>query len=127
MGKAPAEYNDMFALQQEAVAKCYEMLRPGITLGQITDHINAMSTDRFDVRILMHSRGLGDDSPIAVYGVRNETMANWAMEENCSFIVKPVVWNKDHSLKVYWGDTVVCTQNGAERLGTRRPAIVQIE
>ena len=127
VGKAPAEYHDMFAVQQEAAATCYDMLRPGTTLGEIAERVNRMSDDRFDVRILMHGRGLGDDSPIAVYGVRNETMANWRMEENSAFIVKPVVWNKDRSLKVYWGDTVICKESGGQRLGTRRPAVIEID
>ncbi len=127
VGRAPAEYHEMFALQKEAVSLCYKMLQPGETLGAIAERVNALSDDRFDCRILMHGRGLGDDSPIAVYGVRNETMAKWQMEENCAFIVKPVVWNKDRSLRVYWGDTVICTTAGAQRLGKRDPAIIEIE
>lgn len=127
IGRAPDEYHEMFALQQEALKLCYDMLRPGKTIGEIADRVNALSDARFDCRILMHGRGLGDDSPIAVYGVRNETMKNWILEANSVFIIKPVVWNKDRSLKIYWGDTVVCTANGAERLGQRPPSIIEIE
>jgi len=126
IGTAPDIYHEMFARQQEALQVCNEMLRPGQALGAMTDQINAMSDDRFECRILMHSRGLGDDAPIAVYSVRDETMANWVMQENSVFIVKPVVWTKDHSKKVYWGDTVVCTPGGAQRLGTRSPALIEI-
>ena len=127
VGRAPEEYHEMFAMQQEALRLCYDMLRPGKTIGEIADRVNALSDARFDCRILMHGRGLGDDSPIAVYGVRNEMMKNWVLEANSAFIIKPVVWNKDRSLKVYWGDTVVCTADGAERLGHRPPAIIEIE
>lgn len=126
IGRAPSEYHEMFTLQQEAVQVCYDMLRPGQTLGAMTDRINAMSDDRFECRILMHSRGLGDDAPIAVYSVRDETMAGWVMQENSAFIIKPVVWTKDHSKKVYWGDTVICTPDGAQRLGTRPPSLIEI-
>lgn len=127
IGRASAEYHEMFALQQEAVRLCYDMLRPGETLGAIADRINKLSDDHFDCSILMHGRGLGDDSPIAVYEVRDATMANWVMEENSAFIVKPVIQNKDHSLKVYWGDTVICTHDGAQRLGKRPASIIEIE
>ncbi len=127
IGRAPAEYHEMFTLQQESVRLCYDMLRPGEKLGAIAARINDLSNDRFDCRILMHGRGLGDDSPLAVYGVRDATMANWVIEENSVFIVKPVVWNKDHSKKVYWGDTVICTPGGARRLGKRAPSIIEIE
>lgn len=127
VGRAPAEYHEMFALQQEALRLCYDMLRPGQTIGAIADRVNALSDSQFDCRILMHGRGLGDDSPIAVYGVRNETMKNWVLQENSAFIIKPVVWNKDRSLKIYWGDTVVCTAQGAERLGKRAASIIEID
>jgi Xaa-Pro dipeptidase len=127
VGRAPAEYHEMFALQQEAIKVCYDLLRPGLTLGDIAARVNALSDDRFDCRILMHGRGLGDDSPIAVYGVRDETMRTWKIEENSAFIIKPVVWNKDRSLKVYWGDTVICTATGAQRLGKRIPSVIEIE
>lgn len=126
IGPVPVEYSEMFALQQEVLQTTYDLLRPGETLGHIAERINAMGRDGFDCRILMHGRGLGDDSPLAVYGVRNETMANWVIEENSAFIIKPVVWSRDKSMRVYWGDTVVCTASGARRLGTRTPEIIQI-
>lgn len=126
LGRAPSEYHEMFALQQEAIRVCYEMLRPGVTLREIAERVNSLGDDQFDCRILMHGRGLGDDSPIAVYGVRDATMGGWVMEENSAFIVKPVVWNKDRSLKLYWGDTVICTPAGAKRLGKRAPEVIEI-
>lgn len=127
IGRAPADYHDMFALQQEALHVCYDMLRPGQRLGAMVERINAMGNDRFDCRILMHGRGLGDDSPLAVYGVRNETMANWVIEENSAFIIKPVVSKRNSLDRIYWGDTVVCTADGAQRLGTRAPGIIEVE
>jgi Xaa-Pro aminopeptidase len=127
IGRAPAEYHEMFALQQQALRICYDMLRPGERLGAIADRINGLGNKDFDCRILMHGRGLGDDAPLAVYGVRDETMANWVMEESSAFIIKPVVWNKDRSLRVCWGDTVVCTSVGAQRLGKRPATIIETE
>lgn len=64
LGRAPAEYQEMFALQQEAVRLCYDMLRPGEILSAITDKVKELSNNEFACRILMHSRGLGDDSPL---------------------------------------------------------------
>ncbi|WP_016832677.1 M24 family metallopeptidase [Herbaspirillum lusitanum] len=127
VGKAPAEYHEMFALQQEAIALCYDMLRPGVTLGEITTRVAQMSNDRFTCANLMHGRGLGDDSPLAVYSVRDDIMANWEMKENSVFIVKPTVFSKDGTRKILWGDTVVCTEKGARRLGKRAPSIIEIE
>lgn len=126
IGRAPTEYHDMFALQQEALHVCYDMLRPGQRLGAIVQRINGMGNADFDCRILMHGRGLGDDSPLAVYGVRNETMANWMIEENSAFIIKPVVSQKNSHNRIYSGDTVVCTPNGARRLGKRSAGIIEV-
>lgn len=127
LGQAPDEYHEMFTYQQAAVRICHDMLRPGETVGAIASSINAMTDDRFDIRVLMHSRGMGDDSPLAVFGVRDAKMANWVIEENSAFVVKPIVWTKDRSKWIYWGDTVICTPQGARRLGKRAPSIIEIE
>ncbi|MGC2971935.1 M24 family metallopeptidase [Paraburkholderia aspalathi] len=127
IGKAPDEYRAMFARQQEAVALCYSLLRPGEAIGNISAKIAAMSDYRFDCSILIHARGLGDDSPICIYAPRDQVMANWRLQENSVFIVKPQVSNRDRSKRIYWGDTVVCTADGAERLGTRPPSIMELE
>jgi|GEM_PF-6463988 hypothetical protein len=71
MGPVPDEYHEMFELQQEAVRICHDMLRPGQTVGAIAESLNDMTNDRFDVRVLMHGRGMGYDSPLAVFGVRD--------------------------------------------------------
>jgi Xaa-Pro aminopeptidase len=126
IGKAPDEYREMFALQQEALRLCYAMLRPGVTLGQITKEVAQLSTDRFNCANLMHGRGLGDDSPLAVYACRDDVMANWEMKENSTFIIKPIVTNKEGTKRVLWGDTVVCTKSGARRLGKRDPSLIEI-
>ncbi|WP_242128198.1 M24 family metallopeptidase [Sphingobium sp. Sx8-8] len=126
LGRAPDDYHEMFARQQEAVRICHAMLRPGQPVGAIAESINGMTDARFDVRVLMHGRGMGDDSPLAVFGVRDAAMANWTVEENSAFVVKPIVSTKDRSKWIYWGDTVICTPQGAERLGKRAPAIIEI-
>lgn len=127
IGKAPEEYHRMFALQQEAVAACYDKLRPGHTVGDILEAAAAFSNNEFECRLLMHARGLGDDSPMAVYTARDETMRDWPIEENATFIVKPMVSTPDKSKRLYWGDTVVVTKGGAKRLGKRKPELIEIE
>jgi Xaa-Pro dipeptidase len=126
MGKAPAEYQRMFDLQQEVLARCYEMLRPGYTVGDIVDMTTARSNSEYECRLIMHARGLGDDSPIAIYFARDVSMRDWPIEENATFIVKPVVRTPDETKRLYWGDTVVTTKSGAERLGTRKAEIMEV-
>ena len=126
VGKAPDEYRRMFALQQEALASCHDKLRPGSTVGEIVEAAAAFSSGDYECRLIMHARGLGDDSPMAVYGTRDQLMRDWAIEENSTFIVKPVVRTPDQAKRIYWGDTVVATAQGARRLGKRLPEITEI-
>ena len=126
MGRAPDEYRSMFNLQQEALAACHERLRPGSTVGEIVEVAASFSRDDYQCRLIMHARGLGDDSPMAVYGARDQLMRDWPIEENSTFIVKPMVRTPDNARRIYWGDTVVATANGASRLGRRRPEIIEI-
>ena len=116
----------MLALQQEAVAACYAKLRPGNTMGDLLETVNAVSRDDYHCRLIMHARGLGDDSPIIVFSARDATMRDWPIEEHATFIIKPVVSTADHAKRVYWGDTVVATTDGAQRLGTRKPELIEI-
>ncbi|MCO5972632.1 M24 family metallopeptidase [Actinoallomurus soli] len=126
VGRAPEEYKRMFSLQQEALAACYESLRPGNTVGDIVDVAARFSTDDHECRLIMHARGLGDDSPMAVLGhTRNDLMRNWPIEENSTFIVKPMVRTRDRRKYIYWGDTVVTGRDGALRLGRRAPELME--
>ena len=64
----------------------------------------------------MHGRGLGDDAPIYVFNAPDD-IQQWRVEENASFIAKPVV-SRDGYPDVMWGDSIVVTPRGPERLGT---------
>lgn len=126
IGPAPDEYHRLFERQQEAIRLCYDLLRPGNTIGQMSDAVAAMSDDRYDCRILIHGRGLGDDAPMAIYRPRDEIMANWRFEANSAFIIKPMVSTKDNAKRIYWGDTVVCTEGEPRRLGRRPASLIEI-
>jgi Xaa-Pro dipeptidase len=126
IGKAPEDYKRMFALQQETLAACYEKLRPGYTVGDLIRTAAAFSTDEYECHLAMHARGLGDDSPMAVFTARDQLMSDWPIEENATFIVKPIVRTPDNAKRIYWGDTVVVTQDGAKRLGSRPAEIIEL-
>lgn len=126
VGKAPEEYKTMFALQQEAIVRCYDALRPGNTVGDVLAAAADMSHADYECSLIMHARGLGDDSPMAVHFARDEIMRDWPIEENATFIVKPMIRTPDHSKRLYWGDSVVATQSGAKRLGKRKAELIEI-
>lgn len=126
VGKVPDDYKRMFALQQEATAKCYENIHPGKTLGDIAEVAASFTNKEFQCKLIMHCRGLGDDSPMCIYTPRDATMRDWKIEENSTFIVKPVIQTPDNSKRVYWGDMIAATATGARRLGRRPASIIEI-
>jgi Xaa-Pro dipeptidase len=127
IGAIPVEYQRMFELQQRALNRCYELLKPGAILGDFVEACATFDNDEYTCRLIMHARGLGDDSPICVYAPRNETMRTWKIENNSTFIIKPVIASRDKTRSLYWGDTVVATNAGARRLGRREPRIMLLD
>jgi Xaa-Pro aminopeptidase len=127
LGSIPPLYQELATLQAEALERCYALLRPGYTVGDLTRACDDMGRDTlFTCRILMHGKGLGDDAPIAIYGTRDERMANWPIELNSCFVIKPMVMRGDREQFVYWGDTVVATVDGARRLGSQPFGLMQV-
>ena len=53
-------------------------------------------------------------------------MMNMEIREGCSFVVKPSTSVDGKPDYGRWGDTVVVTARGAERLGTRPQELVEI-
>ena len=127
VGKVPDEYQHMFARQQKALAACCDKIRPGNTLSDIIAVADSFSNDDYECRLLMHARGLGDDSPIAIYSARDKTMSDWKLESGATFIVKPEIRTRDNARHVYWGDMIVVTEGGAKRLGRRTPEIFGLD
>jgi Xaa-Pro dipeptidase len=127
LGDVPVEYERMFEIQQQALQRCYELLRPGSIIGDFVDACAAFESDAYTCRLIMHARGLGDDSPICIYQPRDERMRTWRIENNSTFIIKPRIASRDGSRGIYWGDTVVATDAGARRLGKRVPRIMRLD
>jgi Xaa-Pro aminopeptidase len=66
----------------------------------------------------MHGRGAGDDGPIVTSNARSPRQLAVALRENMVFIFKPSAKSADGSICT-WGDTVVITPKGGQRLGNR--------
>jgi Xaa-Pro dipeptidase len=127
LGRVTPEYAAMFAIQQAALDRCYDLMRPGSTVDDLIRVSEEAAQDTpYVCRIITHGRGLGDDLPIAIYGSQDERMKQWRIEEHCALIVKPVVMTPDHSKMMFWGDSVVATPSGARRLGQRPRQILEL-
>ena len=125
LGTLPSPYRDMWRLQQEAVQLCCAEMRPGVTLGELARRTEALAQNTpYRIRFLMHGRGLGDDAPMYVFSASDE-VKRWPIEANASFVAKPVV-SREGAADVVWGDSVVVTPQGAERLGKLTPEFMAL-
>jgi Xaa-Pro aminopeptidase len=128
LGAIPPLYQDLAKLQSVALERCYDLLRPGHTIGDLVRACDEVAHGTpFTCRILMHGKGLGDDAPIAIYGTRDQRMSEWPIQINACFVIKPMVMRGEREQFVYWGDTVVATANGARRLGSQPVGLLQID
>lgn len=126
LGKLPQSYREMWRLQQETLAYCCNEMRPGMTLGDLARRTEARGQGTgMRVKFLMHGRGLGDDAPMYAFSASADAKG-WSLEANACFIVKPVVARDGHD-DVVWGDSIVVTAAGAERLGSLAPDFVELD
>jgi hypothetical protein len=68
--------------------------------------------------LTMHGRGAGDDGPIITSHARSPRQLSVALRENMVFIFKPSAKASDGSTST-WGDTILITAKGGQRLGKR--------
>lgn len=144
IGNVPTDYAEMFRIQQEIIDRAYERFRPGVTIAELLrSGVEVIQGTPYQQRMILQSRGLGNDAPIAVFGGQDARINNWRIEEHCVFVIKPVLMTNEwieslswangngrttHSgaKAVCWGDTVVATPSGAQRLGKRPRAFIEI-
>ncbi len=126
LGKVPAEAREMEQIALEALSLCWQALKPGATLGDLArlTQETAKGT-RYNGRLIMHGRGLGDDAPLFTPSSGNDV--GWVLQQNQVFMVKPQITTDDRRLSVTLGDSVVCTAAGAQRLGSRPVEIIEID
>jgi Xaa-Pro aminopeptidase len=118
----------LIKVQREVFNRVFESLKPGITvkeLAALTLETGAVAAPRSGpaagakADLNMHGRGAGDDGPIITAHARSPQQLGVALKENMVFICKPSAISADGSSICTWGDTVVVTAKGGQRLGKR--------
>jgi len=121
IGSAKPELHDAMKLAFEAFDRVMDRLRPGVTVREL---IAAARVTGMGGRLVTglggHGRGTGDDGPLLVARRQEQAdVLDIAIEEDCSFVIKPSASLDGSDDYARWGDTVVVTAAGAKRLGTR--------
>jgi Xaa-Pro dipeptidase len=120
VGHAPDPYPAMVEVSIKAFNRCCEIMRPGVTMGELYDACAAAGEGTgYETRLGMHGRGLGEDRPLFSGGAGSARTRQITLEANNVFILKPSAATPDHQRHINWGDTVVVTPDGARRLGKR--------
>jgi Xaa-Pro dipeptidase len=121
-------WHDIFRTWREAVQATYEIVKPGLTVGELNKFCVEWGGKHgsFVIRPLFHGRGLGDDAPVSARAT-TDAHARWQLEENVVFILKPTAATPDGKKRLYWGDCVVCTPAGARRLGKRPIDVIEVQ
>jgi len=120
--------SELIQVQREIFNRIMESLKPGVTVGELAD-LSKRTAERAAPKsgpaagargdLTMHGRGAGDDGPIITPHARNPKQLGVAMRENMVFICKPSAISADGEYTCQWGDTVVVTKSGGQRLGKR--------
>jgi Xaa-Pro aminopeptidase len=105
----------------DAFDRIMGVLKPGVTVAELVaaGRLDALG-GRITTSIGGHGRGTGDDGPLlTARNLESAGIGNIVIEEGCSFALKPAAALDGKADFARWGDTVVVTETGAERLGTR--------
>lgn len=114
------------ALALESYHRAFDVLKAGVSVGELLDASTVKGmNDRGSARLMMHGRGTGDDGPLVTTRLTPELRAVELME-GCCMILKPGANVDGRSDYGRWGESVVVRKNGAERLGSRLPELLEL-
>jgi len=130
IGEPSARAREIFERNSTAFDAGLSVMRPGRPWGDVFAAVDAAAGGPDGTPfVLLHGRGLGNDGPLVIPTAA--TSARAGVEDdvilaNTTFILKPYLavpeapaaYARTHD--VTWGDTIVVTETGAQRLGSRR-------
>ena len=121
IGTAPPHMFEAMQLVWDVFDDVVTAMKPGVTVGELmdlADRKNLMG-GRAWTGLGMHGRGTGNDGPLLTRKEEPPEIRNIVLLEGCCFNVKPSAAFEKAPDYVRWGDSVVVTAKGGERLGTR--------
>jgi Xaa-Pro dipeptidase len=134
IGEPSARAREIFDRNAAAFDAALAALRPGRPWGDVLAAVEAAAgTGGGTMFPLLHGRGLGNDGPLVVPGLDKARVPDEPIRANTTFILKPYLHVPEAPVAfarqycVTWGDTIVVTDTGARRLGTRKRELIEID
>jgi Xaa-Pro aminopeptidase len=128
-------YRDLHAMHAELWQRCFDELRVGRTIGEIDELWRTSAAEvlpegsRYTKpggELVIRGCGLGSDAPLLTAGSRREATLAQPFAPGWAFALQPVLHveaaNRRYSAS--WGDTIVISESGPRRLGTRPPGLI---
>jgi Xaa-Pro aminopeptidase len=121
-------HQELFKVQKEIFNRLMENIKPGISVKELAELTRTTAARvapksgraaAATAQLTMHGRGAGDDGPIITSNARSPRQLGVTLSENMVFIFKPSARSADGNSICTWGDTVVVTSSGGQRLGKR--------
>ncbi|HLY64895.1 MAG TPA: M24 family metallopeptidase [Chloroflexota bacterium] len=126
IGPAHEDLKEGMKLCCEAFNRVMDKLKPGVTCGELVDAAKLTGLNGRAMSFLtMHGRGAGDEGP-PLFGTPPEEVRGFEIKEGCCFVVKPATSVDGKPDYGRWGDSVVVTKSGAERLGARPQQLYEL-
>jgi Xaa-Pro aminopeptidase len=129
VGPIPSLANELFELGKGAFERACQVMRPGASWGEVIDAVEALASGtEYRLQWLAHGRGLGDEGPLLIPGPVPDVLRRDRIRAQTALVVKPYAYvpAQPAHYNVTWGDTVVVTDAGARRLGTRHHALISV-
>jgi Xaa-Pro dipeptidase len=132
VGQPDPVYQELMKIQKVLFDTALEALKPGATLGDLQSMVAKLAAETAPKTgptagatgvLTMHGRGAGDDGPIITGHAKDPKQLSLQLKERMVFIFKPQVHTADDGYNITFGDTVVVTNQGGKRLGTREHGI----
>ena len=123
---AKPEMVEGMKLTLEAFERVRTKMAPGVRIAELIAVASLKSNNgRIETGLGFHGRGTGNDGPLLVaFRKEPQEVLDIEIEEDCSFIIKPSAKIEGIEDCTRWGDSVVVTSRGAERLGARIPELI---
>ena len=112
VGKASAEAEAAYKLQQEALKDAAAFLRPGVKLGELVDHMHDFAEAHGFKKALPFGHVVGLDLDEGGDGLGS----NLELIENSVVVLHPTLLPEGEENCFFWGDTYLVTKDGAVRL-----------
>lgn len=127
IGPAPDLLKEGMQLAWEAFNRVFERMKPGVRVVDLMEAGRVTGLGgRAVTSLLMHGRGLGDDGPLLTAPPAPPEMRALELQAGCCMVVKPGVEIDGRPGYGSWGEGVVVTAQGAERLGTRQQTLYEL-